>query len=110
MAKYLAFINTLIFICMDENQKESFYLYLRKLLALKSIDEDKELKLTEGQRKEVKNKLKSYKHREYEELRKLYRKLYLLAKDGYKNIDMGLPTFGEFLLDKEIYEYLKNPR
>ena len=99
--------NTLIFLCMDENQKESFYLYLRKLLALKSIDEDKELKLTEGQRKEVKNKLKSYKHKEYEELRKLYRKLYLPAKDGYKDIDMGLPTFGESLLDKEIYEYLK---
>jgi len=99
--------NTLIFLCMDENQKESFYLYLRKLLALKSIDEDKELKLTEGQRKEVKNKLKSYKHKEYEELRKLYRKLYLPAKDGYKEIDMGLPTFGESLLDKEIYEYLK---
>ena len=42
-----------------------------------------------------------------EELRKLYRKLYLPAKDGYKDIDMGLPTFGESLLDKEIYEYLK---
>jgi len=31
----------------------------------------------------------------------------LPAKDGYKEIDMGLPTFGESLLDKEIYEYLK---
>ena len=99
--------NTLIFLCVDESQKESFYLYLRKLLALKSIDEDKELKLTEGQRKEVKNKLKSYERREYEELRRLYRKLFLPVKDGYKEIDMGLPTFGESLLDKEIYEYLK---
>jgi len=99
--------NTLIFLCVDESQKESFYLYLRKLLALKSIDEDKELKLTEGQRKEVKNKLKSYERREYEELRRLYRKLFLPVKDGYKEIDMRLPTFGESLLDKEIYEYLK---
>jgi len=100
--------NTLIFLCMDENQKEKFYSYLRKLLALKSIDGDKGLKLTEGQKKEVKNKLKNYKQREYEELRKLYRKLYLPAKDGYKEIDMGLPTFGESSLDKEIYEYMRS--
>ena len=100
--------NTLIFLCVDENQKESFYLYLRKFLALKSIDADKKLKLTEGQRKEVKNKLKNYEQREYEELRKLYRKLFLPAKDGYKEIDMGIPTFGESLLDKEIYEHLRS--
>jgi len=100
--------NTLIFLCVDENQKESFHLYLRKLLALKSIDGDKKLKLTEGKRKEVKNKLKNYEQREYEELRKLYRRLFLPAKDDYKEIDMGLPTFGENLLDKEIYEYLRN--
>ena len=91
-----------------KNQKESFYLYLRKLLALKSINEDKKLELTEGQRKEVKNKLKNHEQREYEELRKLYRRLFLPSKDGYKEIDMGLPTFGESLLDKEIYESLRS--
>jgi len=100
--------NTLILLCVDEDQKESFYLYLRKFLALKSIDADNKLKLTEGQRKEVKNKLKNYEQREYEELRKLYRKLFLPAKDGYKEIDMGLPIFGESLLDKEIYEHLRS--
>jgi len=100
--------NTLILLCVDENQKESFYLYLRKFLALKSIDADKKLRLTDGQRKEVKNKLKNYEQREYEELRKLYRKLFLPAKDGYKEIDMGIPTFGESLLDKEIYEHLRS--
>lgn len=100
--------NTLIFLCIDENQKESFSLYLRKLLALESIDGDKKLELTEGQRKEIKNKLKNYEQREYEELRKIYRKLFLPAKDGYKEIDMGLPSFGESLLDKEIYEMLRN--
>ena len=107
--------NALIFLCTDENQKETLSSYLEKLLALKSIDGDKKLKLTEGQRKEVRNKLKNYEQREYEELRKLYRRLFLPAKDlsavaqagGYKEIDMGLPTFGETLLDKEIYEYLK---
>ena len=100
--------NTLIFLCQDESQKESFYLYLRKFLALKSIDSDKNLKLTEAQRKDVKNKLKNYDQKEYEELRKLYRKVFLPAKDGYKEIDMGLTTFGESSIDKEIYESLRN--
>jgi len=100
--------NTLIFLCQDENQKESFYLYLRKLIALKSIDSDKNLKLTENQRKEVKNKLKNYDQKEYEELRKLYRKVFLPAKDEYKEIDIGRTTFGESAIDKEIYEILRN--
>ena len=99
--------NTLIFLCIDVNQRETFSFYLKKLLALKSIDGDKKLKLTEGQRKEVKIKLKNYEQREYEDLRKFYRKLFLPAKGGFKEIDMGLPTFGESLLDEEIYENLR---
>jgi hypothetical protein len=100
--------NTLIFLCVDENNKETFYNYLRKLIALRNIEGDKSLKLTEGQKKEVKNKLKNYEQREYEELRKYYRRLFLPAKDGFKDIDLGLPTFGESQLDKEIYEYLRS--
>ncbi len=100
--------NTLIFLCIDDTQREAFYNYLRKLIALRSIDGDKSLKLTEGQKKEVKNKLKNYEQRGYEELRKYYRKLFIPAKDGFKDIDLGLPTFGESQLDKEIYEYLRS--
>jgi len=100
--------NNLIFLCIDENRIESFHAYLRKILALRSIDSDKKLNLTEWQRKEVKNKLKNYEQRGYEELRSLYRKIFLPAKNDFKEIDMGLPTFGETFLDKEIYEYLRN--
>lgn len=100
--------NTLIFLCIDEDQRESFYLYLRKLLALRSINSDRQLNLTEGQKKEVENKLKGLENERYSELRKLYRKVFLPSKDDYKEIDIGLPTFGESYLDKEIYEHLKN--
>lgn len=100
--------NTLIFLGVDETNKETFHNYLRKLIALRSIEGDKSLKLTEGQKKEVKNKLKNYEQRKYEELRKYYRRLFLPAKDGFKEIDLGLPTFGESKLDKEIYEYLRS--
>ena len=100
--------NTLVFLCTDENQRGVFISYLRKSLALKSIDADEKSNLTEVQKKEVKNKLKNYEQREYEELRRLYRKLLLPTKDGYKEIDMGLPTFSDSLLDREIYETLRN--
>jgi len=100
--------NVLIFLCKDASQKEVFSNYLRKLIALRNIEEDKSLKLTEGQKKEIKNKLKDYEEREYEELRKYYRKIFLPAKDGFKEIDLGLPTLNESQLDKEIYENLKN--
>jgi len=41
--------NTMIFLCVDENQKESFCDFIRRILALKSIETDKSLNLTEGQ-------------------------------------------------------------
>ena len=100
--------NTLIFLCVDENYRDSFYLYIRRLLALQSIEEDESLNLTEGQRKEVKNKINHHRQREYEELRRFYRKLYLPAKDNFKEVDFGIPTFGESKLDREIYEYLRS--
>lgn len=100
--------NTLIFLCVDENNKEAFYNYMRKLIALRNIDGDKSLKLTEVQKKEVKNKLKNYEQREYEELRKYYRRLFIPSKEGFKEYDLGVPTFGETHLDKEVYEYLRS--
>ncbi|ADC90220.1 ATPase (AAA+ superfamily)-like protein [Thermocrinis albus DSM 14484] len=103
--------NTLIFLCIDENQKSSFHSYLRKMLALRSIENDKSLNLSEAQRKEVKSKLKDYEQREYEELRKLYRRVFVPAKDGFKEVKdnggMGLPTVGKNSLDGEVYSYLK---
>jgi hypothetical protein len=102
------FRNTMIFLCVDEGQRDLFYSYIRKLITLRRIEQDKKLKLSDGQRRELKNKLKSHQDREYEELRKFYRKLFIPVREGYKEIDIGLPTFGESEIDKEIYTFLKN--
>jgi len=100
--------NVLIFLCLDESQKESCSLYIRKLIALKAIKSDGLIKLTEAQENEIKRKLENIRQRSYEELRKLYRRVYLPAKNNFKEIDLGLPTFGENFIDKEIYEILRN--
>lgn len=101
--------NTMMFLCVDENRKESFYSYIRKLIALRHIDQDKTLNLSDSQRTELKNKLKSHEQREYEELRNFYRKLFIPDKGGeLKEFDLGIPTFGETEMDKEIYNYLRS--
>ncbi len=102
------FRNTMIFLCVDEEQKESFYSYVRKLIALRQIEQDEKLQLSDTQKKELKNKLNSHQGREYEKLRKYYRKLFIPDKEGFKEIDMGLPTFGETEIDKEVFNQLKS--
>lgn len=100
--------NTLIFLSVDENQRKDFYNYLKKLIALKQIELDKKLNLSEAQRKELKSKIKNEEQREYEELRKFYRKLSIPQKQETKKINMGITTVGENQLDKEIYNHLRH--
>ncbi len=100
--------NTMIFLCIDIEKKEAFYSYLRKLIALKKLSQDKKINLSDSQKNDLKNKLKNQESKEYEELRRFYRKVFLPTKDGFKEIEIGVPTFGESEIDKEIYNYLRN--
>ncbi len=95
--------NTLIFLTGDENQQEIFHSFIRKLLAYQAVYSDRGLNLTEGQRREIQNKIRTYTERAYEELRKYYRKLYIPARGGFREIDLGLPTLGERYIDQEVY-------
>jgi len=98
--------NTLIFLTVDGHQRDAICSFVRKLLALEHVSKDKQLNLTEKQKKDLQNKLNFMKERIYEELRKYYRKIYLPSKEGFEKHDLGLPTLGENYLDKEIYEFL----
>uniref|UniRef100_A0A7V3ZKG0 AAA family ATPase n=1 Tax=Dictyoglomus thermophilum TaxID=14 RepID=A0A7V3ZKG0_DICTH len=100
------YCNTMIFLCIDETQRENFYRFVRRMLALRSISRDESLHLSEAQKNEVKNKLLTHEKRLYEELRKYYRKVFIPKKDGFKEIDLGIQTFGEST--NEIYNKLKN--
>ena len=101
--------NTMIFLSIDSNQQENFYKFIRRVLALKSIDMDKKLSLTDSQKKEIKNKIKSSEERTYEEIRKYYRKVFVPSKEDFKEIDLGVPTFGgESYIDNEIYGRLRS--
>ncbi len=99
--------NNIVFLAGDENQEEALFSFIRKLLAYEAISMDDGLNLTEGQRKEVQNKLKNLRERIYEELRRYYRKIYIPAREGFREIDLGLPTLNERYIDKEVYTRLK---
>jgi hypothetical protein len=100
--------NVLIFLAPDSSQKPIYHDFLRKLLALRSIESDEKLNLTESQKKETKNKIKNLEQRAYEELRKCYRNVYVPIKNTFREIDLGFPTFGETFIDKEIYLRLRS--
>ena len=100
--------NTMLFLCIDPAQQEAFYRFVRRSLALRSIETDSTLNLTVNQKREIKDKIKSSEERTYEELRRYYRKVYLPTKDYFKEIDLGIPTYGmETYIDSEVYKALR---
>ena len=101
--------NNMIFLCTDESWRGNFYNFIRKMLALRSIEKDQSLNLTANQRQEIKNKIRSYEQRTYEELREYYRKVFIPDKGGnFNSIDLGIPTTGDLSIDAEIYKRLKS--
>lgn len=101
--------NTLIFLFPLESERPSFVNSLKRKIAYEYIQEDKNLKLTEEQIKEVKRELKNLENDLTESIRRLYRIVALPSRDGLKVIDLGIPTYGEAKgINKEVYEKLRS--
>lgn len=97
--------NTLFFLYPDESNEIAFHKFLRQKRAWELIERDEQLTLTEGQKKEVRRRIEDAERREYEELRRYYRRLYIPGKNER---DLGTPTYTpDPKLDKEIYEFLR---
>ncbi|GFP33337.1 hypothetical protein HKBW3S42_01672, partial [Candidatus Hakubella thermalkaliphila] len=100
--------NTLIFLCPSESERISFDNFLKKKLAWHFIEKDKTLRITDEQRKEVREKIKKAEAEVKERIRSLYRLILLPSKEGFKEIDLGIPTYGaDVTIDKEVYERLR---
>ncbi len=106
--------NVLFFLCTEESQKEVFHSFIRRLIAAELVASDKNIVLTETQRRQLEDKIKADGNRIYEEFRKYYRKLFVPAngdfpaKVDFKEIDLGNPAYGEKYLISEIYRKLKS--
>ncbi|HHS48586.1 MAG TPA: DUF499 domain-containing protein, partial [Desulfurella acetivorans] len=100
--------NTIIFLCPSESERINFDNFLKKKLAWHLIEKDKTLLITDEQRKEVREKIKKAEAEAKERIRSFYRLILLPSKEGFKEIDLGIPTYGaDFTIDKEVYERLR---
>jgi len=100
--------NTIFFLVPMPNERTAFANLVRKHLAFQTLSGDQTLKLTAEQHKEIKDSLKRLDGDLTEAIRRLYRQLYLPARTGWKEIDLGLPTVGDNkMLDQEVYDRLR---
>jgi len=101
--------NSLIFLCSMDSERRNFEEFLKRKLAWQLIEKDKTPSLTSEQRRKVRDRIKKAENESKERLRNLYRVILLPSKDGFKEIDLGIPTYGaETTIDREIYERLRS--
>ncbi len=100
--------NTPFFLVALENERPALEMLLRKRLAYETLAEDATLRLTPDQQREIKEGLKKARGDLAEAVRRTYRQLFVPARDGLKELDLGIPTYGEDRpLDEEVYEKLR---
>jgi hypothetical protein len=100
--------NTLFFLTALEGERSVLEMLIRKCLAYEMIEGDRTLNLNPDQKKEVKDGLKKAQGDLAEAVRRTYRQLFIPARDGLKELDLGIPTYGEDRpLDEEVYEKLR---
>jgi hypothetical protein len=99
----------MFFLTPSEAEIAPFEDSLKRKLAYEQIEADKTLNLNSEQRTDIRNSLKRAQENLQEAVRRLYRVLYIPTKDGLKDSDMGIPTYGATKgIDQEVYDRLRN--
>ena len=100
--------NTLFFLTPLEHEAAGFYRQLRKIIAYGDISKDKTLNLSAEQQQEVRTELKKATDELNDRLRRYYRTVFIPTKEGLKESDLGLPTYGvSSKLDEVVYDKLR---
>ena len=101
--------NTLFFLTPLERERGGFHNQLRRIIAYRTIESDKTLRLSNEQQKEVRAERKKIEDGVSDVLRRYYRNLFIPAKEGLKESDLGVPTYGDTKkLDEIVYNKLKS--
>jgi hypothetical protein len=99
----------LFFLYPLESERPAFNNTIKRKIAYEYIDRDPSLNLSKEQKENVKRELKTAEGDVKEAIRKLYRIVSIPAKEGTKEIDLGIPTYGQIpMLDEEIFEKLRS--
>ena len=101
--------NTLFFLTPLETEAAGFYNQLRKIIAYEAISNDRTLNLTAEQRREVRTELRKATDELNDRLRRYYRAVFIPTREGLKESDLGLPTYGvSKKLDEAVYDKLRS--
>ena len=101
--------NTVFFLTPLDRERSGFYNQIRKVIAYQTIENDKTLALSSGQSKEVRTERKKAEDGIGDMLRRYYRTLFTPTKEGLKDGDLGVPTYGDTKkLDEVVYDKLKS--
>lgn len=100
--------NTLFFLAPAANERIAFEALMRRYLAYQMLRGDASLALTGEQRKEIEGGIKRVESDLGEAVRRVYRRLFIPSRDGVKDQDLGIPTYGEAkALNDEVYDKLR---
>ena len=104
--------NTLFFLTPLEHEAAGFYSQLRKIIAYEAIrGKDKTLNLSAEQQREIRTELRKATDELNDRLRRYYRTVFIPTKEGLKESDLGLPTYGvSKKLDEAVYDKLRLDR
>ena len=101
--------NTVFFLVPLERERSGFYNQLRKVIAYRTIESDKTLVLTNEQAKEVRAERKKAEDGVGDMLRRYYRTLFIPTREGLKEGDLGVPTYGDTKkLNEVVFDKLKS--
>jgi len=101
--------NTLFFLYTLESERPAFSNTIKRKIAYEYIERDQNLNLSDEQKKDIRKEVKTAEADVKESIRKLYRLVAIPSKEGAKEIDLGIPTYGELMaLDEEVFEKLRS--
>jgi hypothetical protein len=101
--------NTIFFLAPLESQKQQLENSIKRMIAFEDLVEDNSLKLTEEQKKDVKNSLRREEENVRAKVREVYRIVYVPAKTKIEELDLGIPTYGfDIDLSEEVFDKLKS--
>ena len=101
--------NTLFFLTTLAHERSGFYNQLKKTIAYRALAKDTTLNLSNEQQREIRNELRTAENSLDDMLRRYYRSLFIPTKEGLKETDLGVPTYGATKkLDEVVYEKLRS--
>ncbi len=102
--------NTLFFLTTLAHERSGFYNQLKKTIAYRALNKtDATLNLSDEQRREIRDELRTAENSLDDMLRRYYRSLFIPTKEGLKETDLGVPTYGATKkLDEVVYEKLRS--